>query len=430
MKESIEHSIKNSLENYELPYNADAWKAMSSKLDAVKPVKKPPYKWYIAASAAVVLSACAYLYYTQPANPATTQDNKEIAQKESNPTSTTNIGSETEQTSSSSTFTTSPDSDQSNDQGGPSVLPSDPSGNLNVNNPGETDPITDPTSVDPKDPTNPSDPKTNDPGEHKLPTINFTMPAFSNALCQGVNMKVSNTNDVDVTIVYPNGTIWTGKKNSTTTLNPNLEGTYQVGYLQDKEFIREGSFSVLPKPSSGFEFIRQDEKYDDKALPATYVEATGIGTSYEWKFGQATAEGKEATAHFFKKGTHTVELTVTDANGCRSTTEKIITVDEQYNLMAMKAFAPTDIDPANNTFMPFALTQRGDDFHMIIIDPTDGHLIYETRDASKGWDGIDKQNGSMAPYEKAYIWKVTIENRMIGESPEYAGTVVLMKNRR
>ena len=98
--------------------------------------------------------------------------------------------------------------------------------------------------------------------------------------------------------------------------------------------------------------------------------------------------------------------------------------------MAMNSFVPTDVDPAINTFMPYSLKVRGDDFHMIIIDPADGHLIYETKDASKGWDGIDKQTGAMVKYESAYIWKVTIENRQIGESPEYAGTVVPLPTRR
>ena len=38
MKDNLENSIKQSLENYELPFNASAWSAMSSKLDASVPV--------------------------------------------------------------------------------------------------------------------------------------------------------------------------------------------------------------------------------------------------------------------------------------------------------------------------------------------------------------------------------------------------------
>ena len=34
MKSNLEHSIKESLGNFEMPYNADAWAKMSSKLDA------------------------------------------------------------------------------------------------------------------------------------------------------------------------------------------------------------------------------------------------------------------------------------------------------------------------------------------------------------------------------------------------------------
>jgi len=41
MKSNIENSFKESLGNYELPYNADAWKALESKLDAKMPASKP-----------------------------------------------------------------------------------------------------------------------------------------------------------------------------------------------------------------------------------------------------------------------------------------------------------------------------------------------------------------------------------------------------
>ena len=37
MKNNLENSIKQSLENYELEYNSSAWDAMSNKLDASAP---------------------------------------------------------------------------------------------------------------------------------------------------------------------------------------------------------------------------------------------------------------------------------------------------------------------------------------------------------------------------------------------------------
>lgn len=445
MKETIENSIKKSLENYEMPYNPDAWKAMSSKLDAVKPVAKPPrYKWYFAASAVAVISVCAYLYYNNASNEQVQLDpNNEIAQNDI--TSTTDLSSESNQREeqlNDPTFTTN-QNDQAIDQdhnstatanttssdrnaGGSDFDSEDTNTNNTANNSSnnsDSNNASGGSDVDNED-------KSNDPSNSTDSDITFVLPGIAKDVCNGEKLNIHNTNDVDMTIIYPNGLIWTGKANATTSIKPTVEGTYMVGYMKDETFSKEGSFNVLASPSAQFDFVELDKIYDEKGLPSTNVMASGNATSYEWQYGQATATGKEAIVHLFTRGEHDVKLTVTDVNGCKSTLTKSITIDESYNLMAMNSFIPTDIDPANNTFMPYSLKVRGDDFHMIIIDPNDGHLIYETSDASKGWDGIDKQTGSMVKYETAYIWKVTMVNRKIGESPEYAGTVVPLRSRR
>ena len=46
MKSEFEKNIKKSIENYELPYDSNAWDELSKKLDATMPVsKKPNLKW-------------------------------------------------------------------------------------------------------------------------------------------------------------------------------------------------------------------------------------------------------------------------------------------------------------------------------------------------------------------------------------------------
>ena len=74
--------------------------------------------------------------------------------------------------------------------------------------------------------------------------------------------------------------------------------------------------------------------------------------------------------------------------------------------------------------MPFALTQRKTAFNLIIIDPSDGGIVFESSDASNAWDGYDKRNGKMAVANKAYIWKVNIANPEHKENIEYKGTIV------
>ena len=76
MKQNLENSIKSSLENFELPYDASAWSALSKKLDVVQPTSTPPKsnlgKWGVAAGAAVAISIATYFIASNNEEPQNT----------------------------------------------------------------------------------------------------------------------------------------------------------------------------------------------------------------------------------------------------------------------------------------------------------------------------------------------------------------------
>lgn len=433
MKKTIENSIKNSLENFEVPYNPDAWKAMSARLDVVKPVSTPRYKWYIAASAIVVASACGYLYYTGD-NTSTETSRPEVAQENNTPTTINNSNSSDEQKHSSPAFTTTPnyvnDLDK-NESAQKDDKKTNTSGDVAQVDPKENKGATDPKDEKKNkvDGTTPNVSPTVDPKDKDVAQISFITPDFKTK-CENEKLVVQNENAINMSIIYPNGILWVAKPNSNTTIQLSQAGNYQVGYFIDNEFVKESDFTVLSAPEVDFDFVNEADKYDEKGLPSISVVANVNGEQFDWKFDDAPLSGKEVTGHFYNKGDHKVTLTITGDNGCENSIVKTVNIEENYTLMAMTSFVPTDIDPANNTFIPYSLKVRGDAFHMIILDPTDGHLVYETNDASRGWDGIDRQTGAMVKLESAYIWKVTILNPKEGESPEYAGTVTPISRRR
>ena len=63
MKEPIEELFKQSLKGHEMPYNPDAWKAMSARLDVVSPVAGPTsyLKYYIGAAVIGVAAVTTYV---------------------------------------------------------------------------------------------------------------------------------------------------------------------------------------------------------------------------------------------------------------------------------------------------------------------------------------------------------------------------------
>jgi len=61
MKNNIEQSIKESLKDYEMPYDAKAWESMSKVLDQRMPVsKKSNWKWYIGSATIIALTSVWY----------------------------------------------------------------------------------------------------------------------------------------------------------------------------------------------------------------------------------------------------------------------------------------------------------------------------------------------------------------------------------
>ena len=438
----MEKSIKKSLENYELTYNPSAWTALSAKLDVKSPAAAPKsnMKWYLAASAVAITAVASYFVITSDSNeeliaPITAEISDNLTETnnstrptttESNQTSQLNQGmnneialepgiAPNESESNSATANTTETSQENTTEASvhhtptPSVTPELRSDNVSNG----TENIG--TSAN----------GNNNPG---VTPQSFAMPTIGD-VCIGEKVKINNENDFELSIIYPNGVNWTGNSKSVTTLNPNISGVYHVGYVDGNTFVEAGTFTVKEGPTADFEFIDILDIYNDNGIPTTEVSATSAGTHYEWTYGDKKHVGKRATPHFFKNGKHKIRLTVTGSNGCKEHITKTVTINENYNLLAPTSFVPTDLDPVNNRFMPYALTVRNTAFRLIIIDRNDGHLIYETNDASEGWDGIDRQTGAMVKYENSYIWKVTINRPESGEKSEYAGTIIPLANR-
>ena len=61
---------------------------------------------------------------------------------------------------------------------------------------------------------------------------------------------------------------------------------------------------------------------------------------------------------------------------------------------------------------------------MIVIDPINGAVIYETSNSDQAWDGVNKNSGELVEKNKSFVWKVILQQPEKGESPEYMGTIV------
>ncbi len=426
---NIEQQFKDSLNGVEYPYNAAAWSALEAKLDA--PKGKSYTKWYVAAGILAVASASIFFLTTDTTTSSSTSENavSPVAENTTVNKQNSQLTSVEVANRNGSEIVTPPTAQnaslpEATDPTSSSIASTNGAGGIHTPNPTDGG-ISQRTGVSGgNDERRGSDNNTTQTQIQDVPEKEWSYtPVAPPTLCQGASTQILNNNDYPVVIIYPNGLNWTGRQNGVTTLNPSVEGVYRLGYLRNNNFIEKETFTVQAAPKADFEFVDISQKYLN-GLPTIEVRTNLPAESYEWQFDNVTAQGPTAAAHFFKKGNHSIALTMTNSAGCSNTIAKTINVEENYNLIAMKGFEPLDLDPRNNTFMPYALKERNTGFKMIVLDPTDGHLVFETTDANEGWDGVDQSNGTMVKFGTAYIWKVTLFNPEPGEKTDYAGTII------
>ena len=425
MKNNLENSFHESLKDFEMDYNPKAWESMSAKLDAVMPVKKSFTKWYLAAGI-VLISAVATSLFFIPGK--VIKENNLI-------TESTDRSNSVENVNNTDNVTPSISSDKSDKQLTENKI--DDNGiNQNDNTDGisDTQVVNEIQNVDSDEVVSQNDNLSNEVKNSnsdnssnntssnintKVTSEEIIIPQIS-SICVGESISIENVNSIEIIVGGP----WFKKviaPNSTVSVTFEKEGTYVIGPLESDKNGSLTTFSVNALPETNF-LIDDAIKYD-KGLPTIRL-VSEFGQSAKWNYGNVTQNGIEIHPHFFKKGNYPVEITIVGSNGCTNSIEKDVYIEESYNLLAVNSFIPQDADIRRNTFMPFALTQRNNvEFNLIIIDPTDGHTVYQTNDATSGWTGIDQKTGQTVKYEKAYIWKVIISNTVQGEKGEYAGTI-------
>jgi len=414
MKESIENKIKESLKEHELPYDATAWTSMSARLDQTMPTHSSSnvVKWLIGGAAVVAIGISAlYLLNNQEVKPK--NETTQTAKKEQDQTiakdhkvQSASQKQEPVQTQVTHTpeifeqlFATEIDNQETSSTSLAAEL---------IDNGGiEIERIaTEETSND-----------ANQSGTAiKIPTVA--------SICANESITIENTNQIALSIGLNDDQHIIGAEKSL-TFNPKNAGVYTLSYTLNGDVVTSSYFTVKPAPRADLQ-IDMSDKYD-QGVPTTLLAATtGDELTYSWLInGNQTFTGANVKAHFFSKGNHEIELTVTnEANGCKAATVKTIRIEDDYNLLATNTFTSTSSDPRKSTFMPYALKVRNVDFKMTIIDPSNGAIVYETTDASEGWNGIDKRNGQLVDAQKPFVWIVRIMNPLPCEQPEYKSTVI------
>ena len=417
MKDGLENSFKEALNQFELPYDAQAWESLNKKLSAKKWYQATQIKW--SAALIIAIGVAAYFVLPTSAKRSIKETHNKTAKKETN-----------------SSSTVAPNQRGTSPAATPSLVD-------NATNPKELDPLMSPEFTPPVVVT--------ELIPHSIPRILDQMdvlgltdqaiddqeptPAYNGQVamidfknrCQGETLQLEENKNYVRFISYA------GKKihysyNEAISLKLTEPGKVVLmansgPYGQFEEF---GSFNVSATPTLN---INSDRalNYED-GLPKMSIQAESSEGQVTWHSTNIlnANTGKNVELLAFNKGYAIVEAQVTASNGCTAKEKEMIQIPADYNLLAVNAFNPQSQDSRNSTFMPYALTIRQTPFKLIVLDPDNGGLVFESSDASNAWDGIDHRDGKLIPANKAYIWKVVIERPVQGENGEYRGTIVRM----
>ena len=162
----------------------------------------------------------------------------------------------------------------------------------------------------------------------------------------------------------------------------------------------------------------------------TEVEFTNTSegaTNYSWDFGYETVNStEEHPTHTFpdaETAGYTVELVAYTPLGCSDTAWLVITVQEELIYYVPNTFTP-DGDSYNEFFRPI-FTSGFDpfDFSLFIYNRW-GEIIWESHDASVGWDGT--YGGKIVP-DGTYTWKIEFKTSATDERVLKTGHVNVLK---
>ena len=412
----IEDLFKESLKDHELPYNKEAWSKMNKKLDAGNSGSSNGFKWILGAAGAALIVAT-YLFMGTSEAPQKAQ--AEVLQTEKEESVETINEIQIEATEQSETDIVNQEVEKER-----SVVIIDCCDGIEDL---EAAMLDEETNVEPLAETELQQPVYREVAKSPSSTVESKAPLrFSTPKdhCLNQAFSYSNTNKEMIYVLSPQENIEEIAANETLEVKLDEKGIYQIGiFNQEEEFTASVSFKVHEAQS--IQVTADDYLNFENGLPELNVQAFSDNTlSWYVNNKKVAKSGKKENFYLFDKGSYAIKAMTKDANGCQSSDKVSFYVEKNYNLLAVNAFTPNSFDDRNTTFMPFALTTRNTPFKMIIIDPSNGAVIFETTSASQAWQGVNKNTGELVKENTSFVWKVVLQNPEQGESPEYMGTVV------
>lgn len=265
-----------------------------------------------------------------------------------------------------------------------------------------------------------------------LPEVSFVADVTSGCAPLEVTFTNTTTGNLDDCIwTFGNGTSVSGC-GSVTTVYPN-GGTFDVtltttsvnGCTNSETYV--DYIYVEDAPNAAFTPSISVGSLFNNTI-SFYNSSTGA-VSYEWNFDDnSPVSTEENPIHTFpgdEPGTYNVLLTAYSPLGCVDTVSRVIIINEELIFYVPNTFTP-DNDDYNEFFKPI-FTSGFDpfDFNLLIFNRW-GEIVWESHDASVGWDGTYGTDGREVQ-DGTYTWKIDFKTTMTDERVLVVGHVNVLR---
>ncbi len=417
----FDDQIRQSLEGFEMPYNAAAWTQFEAMLPAQPTPSAGNAGWLKGAAVVALIAAVGAVVYTiWPAQPNAELANKAaqqevVAQEAVAPVpSTTNstlLSSESEKSEPTKVGTST--------GGGDAKMAAN-----------QEERIISAVSANPPSTTeqNGSSEQSNPPAPQKAEStpqaeVSLTLKMSKTSVCEGE--QVSFTPGASTGGMRYSWTFGDGEQSTKSAPVKAFDnaGTYEVKLTATKEertWERTETIEVKPAPVAsitGMETMKGN-------LPLVTLKAElQDGESCTWAFGDGRLVTESEVRHLFRKrDAAVVTLTVANGQGCTSSEKKKVPMAEDFKLFANSAFTPNG-DVTNEVFLPKALEAMECDFEMIIRDAK-GTIVFRTSSVNQPWDGRDL--GGVLQPKGSYFWTVVLKEAILTDRV-FTGDIKLMQ---
>ena len=266
--------------------------------------------------------------------------------------------------------------------------------------------------------------------DNVIPTINFTIDSLIG--CEGLNVNFNETSGqlgMNYSWIFGDGT--------TSNLGPATSHYYsQTGCFTpslivtnptngcSNSLIYSGQICILETPDASI-YASQTE-LSSISTTVQFTNNSINATDFIWNFGDGSSNPTTINAaHTYDDadGIYNVTLIASNQGMCFDTATIQITVEEVVVFYVPNTFTP-DGDSYNQTFQPIITSGIDVQNFTFLIYNRWGELIWESHDASVGWDG---KYGGIEVQDGTYIWTLQFKDKTVDKRYTYEGHVNLIR---